>query len=160
MALNTYYVLTVVYSWSKTRLQRIKIYLYVIPAFCSVILALAGIPFYGALSIGCTILPYPYASSHRHMFLFTTVWVSIGTFYSTAAMVKIYFAVRKAERKSEKWRANQTNQQRLRRSRQVFYQGMFYLANFYLSWPTIAVGGMIAGYQNFEFWYVQKGPQP
>lgn len=152
MALNTFYVLTVVYGWSESKLKKIKIYLYVVPGICSLTLALAGIPFYGSLSIGCYILPYPYESTNLYVICFATIWILIGTVYSTAAMVKIFLAVQRNELKSKRWRAERVNQRRERRSRQVLYQGMFYLVNFYLSWPTLAIGMLIAGYQNFEFW--------
>ena len=152
ISLNVYYLLVVVYGWLDSKLQRIKVYLYIVPAAFAIILAFAGLPFYAPLNFGCWIQPKPYRTTNTLAFLYGIIWIAITTVFSSAGMLIIFLTVYKQSLAGAKWRLGTRTKRKHDISRRVFAQGAFYLLNFYISWPILIVALVTAGSQNYEYW--------
>ena len=128
-------------------MEKVKYYLYILPAISAIFLALGGLKFYDYLPWGCWIRTPPFSESYLPASLFGIVWIILSTSVSTAAVITIFITVFRQTSISAKWRANEREI-----ATEVYHQGLFYLINLYLSWPIIVVGIFITGSQNFVFW--------
>lgn len=74
------------------------------------------------------------ALAYRWAFLYIPLWLSI--FLVTVSMITMYYYVRREERASARWRRS-NDQESL--ASQVFWQALFYILSFYLTWifPTV-----------------------
>lgn len=100
-SLCIYYLLLIVYNWSNTRINKIKVWLLGPPAVIGVVLAAVAIPYYKLQLTACDM---DASRKWKPAIAFTIIPICVMLFVTTAIMVKIYLHVRKGERRANRWR--------------------------------------------------------
>jgi hypothetical protein len=124
LAVAVYYSAIINYEWTEERIAKYRLWLIGIPVLCGLILACAGIPFYGPNAVMCYVL--------EHEVWFLVVPLSVVIVFATLMMTRIFLKVFRQERRVRKYSMSSQ-----RMSRRVFWQGFWYLACFYVSWPVV-----------------------
>jgi hypothetical protein len=158
MSLSFYFLFVVRYGVRESQLKKQQLWLHIPALIVGVALAFGGIPVYGNALWGCYAPPPPLAKIHYNIVISAAICTANAIL--TVNMVLVYLAVRKqmiAARKSRmSWMdrdvsssgvdASDGSFQPRRRAmpemviqkmeRQTFWQALFYLAAFYLTWPS------------------------
>lgn len=136
LSLATYYVLVIVYAWKETALNKINHWLHGIPIAIGVTLAIGALPFYDWFEYGCHVLPPPQGSM-KVVLIFAVVPIGFSILYITVCMGAMYWSVRSKAKASSKWAMGKSKGKANTLQTQVFYQSMFYIASFFISWPIL-----------------------
>lgn len=127
----------IVFSWKERQLHKIQKWLHAVPLVSGLALAFAGIPFYEPQVLACWIAPPPLAIDYTNILVFGILPICFAILFTTGAMIVVYWKVRKDSQVSSKWRRGQPKSKKVSLESQVFYQSLFYLLAFWLSWPIL-----------------------
>jgi len=148
VSLAFYYMLTIRYAWREKSLMQSRYYyvLFAAPVFVGTIFALAGIPFYNNMVLWCN-------NSGNY---WPEIPVVIAIFIATIVMGNLCWYVYNEEKASKRWRRHsRTSNASDSLSMKFFWQSLYYLGAFYLTWPPyLALQFMLASgsaYTNYGF---------
>lgn len=138
ISLGVYFLLVINYDWKETHLKQVQIWLLSIPVVIGFALAFGGLPFYDWLPIVCQVAYFPLEDNLGPVLGFIILPISLTILFLTIIMVVIYRGfVREIHEKTHSKKYKQM-------ATVVFWQAMFYLIAFMISWPAI-LGGVIKG---------------
>jgi hypothetical protein len=170
MSLSFYFLLVVRYGMRENQLQRLQLWLHIPALIVGFALAFGGIPVYGNSLWSCYIPPPPLVEDYYNFVIFAAISTAIAIL--TVNTILVYWAVRKrmiAARTSRmSWMGRNVSSSgglpmnpdaldvsvQLRRrempemliqkmERQTFWQALFYLGAFYLTWPILLAPALI-----------------
>jgi len=124
VSLALYYYCIIKLSWTETRMKKIRIWLFLCPITVGLVFAFAGIPFYDMLFLWC----------NNSAAWWPEVPIIGAILLTTCAMTSVCLAVYKTENASHTYSSRrESNRQTI--SSVVFWQSIWYLLSFYLTWP-------------------------
>jgi hypothetical protein len=168
MSLSFYFLLVVRYGMRENQLKKLQLWFHIPALIVGFALAFGGIPFYANDFWGCYIPPPPLVEDYRYIVIFAVVPICTAIAILTVNTGLVYWAVRKQMIAARKWRINikpktpslaeslasSTNPDASGRSsemrqtviqkmeRQTFWQALFYLGAFYLTWPILVASNL------------------
>jgi len=125
VSLSVYYLMIIKFGWNDDRLKKFRIWFYVCPIVTGLAFAFAGIPFYTNMILWC----------NNGAKWWPEIPVIISIIAATAVMAAVCVHVHKEEQASKRWRSAGNTVNRDSFSRAVFWQSIWYLCSFYLTWP-------------------------
>jgi len=130
--LTLFFLLTIRFGWTETRVQRIEPILHAVPLAIGWATAIAGLPLdlYNPIGINCWIGGED-AWVYRWAFFHGPLWAVFG--FSVIAMIMMYLSVKKQERAVAAYRMPADPSRRLASSH-FAAQACFYIAVFFLTW--------------------------
>jgi hypothetical protein len=150
--LSLYYFLSIVHSWKESKLKKIRLWLHATPLVIGFSLAFAGIPFYSNAILACYITPPPLAPTWTHILVFGMVPIGAVIAFTSIMMTMVYLKVRKDLRGSIKWQKGGTKKGKPDLEKEVFWQSVFYLSAFWISWPILIVSNVKSDNGVYPFW--------
>ena len=165
VSLTLFYMLTIAQGWTEGKVRRARVYFLTIPFSLGLILACAGIPFYDGTGLICHLPPIfmteVFGGSSLAVILIAIVPICCAITAITAMQGRIFWYVRKSEQKMLRWRfsarklavndnnvaagsnanssgnSSKTNLSMTKREQKVFWQSVFYVGSFYITWPIV-----------------------
>ncbi|CAB9527065.1 expressed unknown protein [Seminavis robusta] len=134
VSLSIYYLLVIVFDWREFQLQKVRIYMHAIPILVGLGLALGGIPIYSWFEYACHLLPPPDGELWVSL-VFVVLPLGISIIAITLNMLFVYVKVRQQSASSRKWSLGIGQAGRIERA--VFWQCLFYMLAFYVTWPIL-----------------------
>ncbi|CAB9502725.1 expressed unknown protein [Seminavis robusta] len=136
MSLAFYYFLVIACGWKEFQLQRILLFLHGVPLLVGFTLAFAAIPEYDLIVYVCHLTPHSDGEGKLWAALvFMMIPLSIAIVSITACMILVYNSVRRRAGASRKYSFGIGNASKLQQA--VFWQALFYVGAFYVTWPTM-----------------------
>mmetsp|Transcript_7708 Transcript_7708/g.21467 ORF Transcript_7708/g.21467 Transcript_7708/m.21467 type:complete len:788 (-) Transcript_7708:202-2565(-) len=148
-ALSVYYVLVIVNSVPEFKIKTLRKYFHIPPIVIALAFGGAGIPFYDNLIMICHVPPYPEDEKYL-VYVLVVVPILLALAGCMLNMARIYWTVRKQSHASRKWTMsgaissrtpnddrnnNSNNHGPPTLDRVVFWQAIFYVASFTITWP-------------------------
>ena len=115
-------------------MKQISIYLHGLPLLLGFGLAFGGLPLYHSFGYGCHILPPPDGEIWASL-VFVVLPIGISIVWITICMFIIYNKVRAQAAISRRWSISIGQASRLHPT--VFWQCLFYVLAFYITWPIL-----------------------
>lgn len=143
VSLSFYYLLTIRYGWREKQLRDTRVYhmLFLAPMTIGLIFAFVGIPYYGNMVLWCN-------NTGNY---WPEIPVVIAILIATGVMMNLCVYVYHEEKASERFRVGGSDTL----SMKFFWQSLYYLAAFYLTWPPyLALQFMLASgaaYSHYGF---------
>jgi hypothetical protein len=137
MSLAFYYYLVISRGWKEFQLRKIILALHGFPLLVGFTLAFAAIPQYGLMVYACHLEP-PSSNGDGKLWpilVFVVIPLSIAIVSITACMTLVYCKVRQQSTSSKKWTFGIGSASKMQQA--VFWQALFYVLAFYVSWPPM-----------------------
>ena len=138
VSLAFYYVMVVAYARKEFQLKAIQHYLHGFPLLIGLGLAFGAIPSYHWIDYGCHILPYSPKYNEGELWsilVFVVLPLGFSITSISAAMLVVYWKVSRQTAKAKKWQLGKGSINQL--ESQVFWQCLFYVLAFYITWPIL-----------------------
>ena len=138
VSLAVYYVMVVAYNRKEFQLKAIQFYLHGFPLLIGMGLALGAIHKYHWIDYGCHILPYSPKHNEGELWpvlVFVALPLGFSIVAITAAMLVVYWKVRRQSSRAKKWQLSKGSLNEL--ESQVFWQCVYYVLAFYITWPIL-----------------------
>jgi len=136
VSLAIYYVLTISRGWKEFQLKEIRWYLNGIPLVAGIGLACGALTNYHWIEYGCHILPPPEGDMWP-ILVFAVIPLGLSIISITMSMWVVYRAVQVQTTKAKKWRLGGGSGGKNSLEREVFWQCLFYVLAFYITWPIM-----------------------
>lgn len=136
VSLAIYYVLTIARGWKEFQLRKIRLYLHGLPVVTGIGLACGAISNYHWIEYGCHILPPP-EGDMLPILLFAVIPLGLSIISITMSMWVVYRAVHVQAAKAKKWRLGPGAGGKSTLEKEVFWQCLFYVLAFYITWPIM-----------------------
>jgi hypothetical protein len=177
VSLSFYFLMVVRYGMKEFQIKKLRLWLHVPALVAGFALAFGGIPFYQNVGWGCYVAPPPLTEDYRDILIFAVVPICTAIIIATVNTVLVYWAVRKQMIAARKWQfgaaakqqqqmgmAGETFQPRRpekmpqtaiqKIERQTFWQALFYLGAFYVTWPILLAAQFSEVAQDSYAWLV------
>ena len=134
VSLALYYVLVIAYDWREFHLKQIRKYLLSLPVIVGFGLAIGVLFKSHWIEYGCHILPPPEGDMWAAL-VFVVLPLGFSIASITTCMLMIFFQVHERAEKSKKWSIGIGQASRVEQA--VFWQCLFYVCAFYITWPVL-----------------------
>mmetsp|Transcript_6044 Transcript_6044/g.12743 ORF Transcript_6044/g.12743 Transcript_6044/m.12743 type:complete len:776 (-) Transcript_6044:118-2445(-) len=124
LSLAVYYLMVIKFGWSQDRLKKYMVWFYLCPIATGLAFAFAGISSYTNVILWCS----------NGAKWWPEIPVIFAIVSATVIMTSVCIHVYKQERASMRWRYAGTRTTRESVSNSVFWQSIYYLLSFYMTW--------------------------
>lgn len=141
VSLALYYVLVISQGWKELQLKKIRPYMHIVPVTVGLGLAFGGLSVYHWIEYGCHIQPFTIDDEDDEkgdlwaVLVFVVLPLGLSILAITVSMIVVYNSVRKRSVASRKWSLGISQASKLEKA--VFWQCLFYVLAFYITWPIM-----------------------
>ena len=166
VSLTAYYLLSIRFRYSESRLQKYKWAFHIPPLTVGLFTSISALPYYRDLFLVCHIPPpYLKGGEMNDILLLCILPIAIAIVLSMISMCFTYTHVRKTDVASNRWRlgggsigrTNSANPSTGRMTNAVFWQFSLYVVSFMLTWPVYFAAMLIITRFNmapYGYWVV------